>query len=85
MGLTISRLGVNAMDPNSAYGSSGYTVGEVSDRLLQEKTELSKLFNQADTLLGTVPDQDCINYIDRAKGFGEEAAIRWLVGKYEQR
>lgn len=85
VGLTISWIGVNAMDPNSAYGNSGYTVGEVSDRLLQEKTELSKLFNQADTLLGTVPDQDCINYIDRAKGFGEEAAIRWLVGKYEQR
>jgi RNA polymerase sigma factor (sigma-70 family) len=36
------------------------------------------------TMQERVSDQDWISYKDRWRSFGEEAALRWMVGKYGQ-
>ena len=85
VGLAIQRIALSAMDPNSSYGDSGQTVREVLDQLSQQKTEISTLFKDSEALLATMSDQDWINYMDRDKSFGEEAAMRWAASKYGQR
>jgi len=85
VGLAIERIALNAMDPGSPYGDSGHTVQEQLQRLNQEKTAIATLFNENSSLLETMSDQDWINYIDRDKSFGEEAALRWVISKYGQK
>jgi len=85
VGLAIERIALNAMDPGSPYRDSGHTVQEQLQRLNQEKTAIATLFNENSSLLETMSDQDWINYIDRDKSFGEEAALRWVISKYGQK
>jgi hypothetical protein len=85
VGLAIERIALNAMDPNTVYGYSGQTVREQLDQLNQQKTAIATLFSENRSLLETMSDQDWISYIDRDKSFGEEAALRWVVGKYRQK
>jgi hypothetical protein len=85
VGLAIQRIALSAMDPNSSYGDSGQTVREVLDQLTQQKTEISTLFNENESLLQTMSDQDWISFTDRSRVFGEQAALRWLVNKNAQK
>jgi hypothetical protein len=70
---------------DSPYGNSGLTAQEQLDRLTQQKTAISVLFRDNESLLENLSDQDWISYIDRDKSFGEEAALRWVVSKYGQK
>jgi hypothetical protein len=81
VGLAVERIALSAMDPNSPYGDSGLTVQQQLDQLTQQKTAISVLFKDNESLLQSMSDQDWISYIDRDKMFGEEAALRWAVGK----
>ncbi len=85
VGLAIERIALNAMDPNAPYGTSGYTAREQLDLLNQQKTAIGSLFKENEALFEQMSDQDWINYIDRDKAFGEEAARRWAVGKFRQK
>jgi hypothetical protein len=84
VGLAIQRIALNAMNPNSPYGNSGQLVGEQLEQLNQQKTAISSLFRENESLLENMSDQDWISYMDRDKSFGEEAARRWAISKYGQ-
>jgi hypothetical protein len=84
VGMAVERNALNTMDPNSPYGGDGRTVKDRLDYLAQESAEIRKLAQQTEALQPMMSDQDWISYKDRWRVFGEEAAARWLVGKYGQ-
>ncbi|MEY2410856.1 MAG: hypothetical protein QOF48_3526, partial [Verrucomicrobiota bacterium] len=81
-GLTIEKQSLGAMDPNSAYGSLGQTVKDRLDELNQQRQELKELMQQFEGVQRKLSERDWISYKDRWNAFGEEAALRWVVGKY---
>src|SRR5437867_7867779 len=85
VGMAVERIALNAMDPNSLYGSDGQTVQDGLNQLVQKKAELKELNAQLEPLLPNLSDQDWISYKDRWRVFGEESAIRWVVNKYGQK
>lgn len=85
VGLVIERNALSAMDPNSPYGDSGYTVLDQLQQVSQQKDAITLSFKANEPLLQAMSDQDWISYVDRIKSSGEEAALRWAVGKYGQK
>jgi hypothetical protein len=85
VGLAIQRIALGAMDQASTYDDSGHTVQWQLDQLTQKKAAITTLFRDNSSLLENMSDQDWISYIDRDKNFGEEAAMRWVVSKNEQK
>src|SRR6266516_2766072 len=85
VGIVIERIALNAMDPNSPYGSAGGTVKDRLDQLAQQRAELEQLARQTEALQPLMSDQDLISYKDRWRNFGEGAAGRWLINKYGQK
>ena len=85
VGMYIEHHALEAMNPNSPYGDSGQTVQQRFDQLTQAHTALTTLSQQAAPLLPTLSDQDWMMYKDRWIMFGEENALRWVVGKYGQK
>jgi RNA polymerase sigma factor (sigma-70 family) len=81
-GDAIQTIALRAMDPTSPYGQDGQTVQNRLDQLAQQRTEIAQLTRQFDTVGPQVSEQDWISYMDRWRSFGEEAALRWLMGKY---
>jgi RNA polymerase sigma factor (sigma-70 family) len=84
VGINVERTALGAMDPNGAYGDNGQTVQDRLNQLAQQRAAFRELAQQADPLWQTMSDQDWISYHNRSAAFGEEAAMRWLVGKYGQ-
>jgi hypothetical protein len=85
--LDIESSTLQAMNPTSLYGGAGQTVGDRLEELDQQRavvTELEQLGEDLE-LRQKVPDRDWINYKDRWRAFGEEAALQWLIGKYGHR
>lgn len=82
VGLVIERNALSAMDPNSPYGDSGHTVLDQLNQINQQKDAITSSFKENEPLLQAMSDQDWISYVDRIKSSGEEAALRWAVGKY---
>ncbi len=85
VGLVIERNALSAMDPSRPYGDSGRTVQEQLNQISQQKDALTSSFKANEPLLQAMSDQDWISYVDRIKSSGEEAALRWAVGKLGQR
>jgi hypothetical protein len=85
LGLKVERNALRAMDPNSPYGNSGQTVQDRLNQLTQQIAVGYELDKLADPLLQTMSDQDWISFTDRARLFGEQAALRWLVNKRGQK
>jgi len=84
VGIAVERIALNAMDPNSPYGSAGQTVQNRLDQLAQQDAKIRQLSQQTDALHSRMTEQDWISYKDRWRNFGEEAAGRWLINKYGQ-
>jgi hypothetical protein len=84
-GMSIERLALSAMDPNSPYGGNGQTVQDQLNQIAQQEAAGEELWQQAKPLLQTLSDQDWINYTDRRMIFGELAALQWVVSKYGQK
>jgi tetratricopeptide (TPR) repeat protein len=78
-------LALSHMDPNSAYGSNGQTVQDRINQLRQDRPVIKGLYQQAAPLLGMLTEQDWAGYSDRARTFGEPAALQWVLGKYGQK
>ena len=85
VGIAVERNALGAMDPNGAYGVTGQTVQDRINQLAQQRAAFKELGQQADPLWQGMSDQDWISYHNRSAAFGEEAAMRWLVGKYGQK
>ena len=78
----VESAALNAMDPNSPYGNDGQTVQDRIGQLAQQKATIHDLAQQVEPLLPAMSDQDWMSYKERWKLFGEEAAARWVIGKY---
>jgi RNA polymerase sigma factor (sigma-70 family) len=84
VGMFVERAALNAMgDPNSPY-VNGQTVQERMNQLAEQRQAISGLNQQMEPLLPVMTDQDWMSYKERWKLFGEEAAARWVIGKYGQ-
>jgi hypothetical protein len=81
----MEALALNAMDPSSPYGDSGQTVRDRLTQVAQQKAALKELVTQSEPFRQTLSDQDWIGFSDRLKIFGEEAALKWILGKYGQK
>jgi RNA polymerase sigma factor (sigma-70 family) len=84
VGIAVEKFALAAMDPNSPYGDNGQTVQDQLNQLTQERQMFRDLNQQADPLMENLSDQDYVTYKDRWMAFGEEAALRWVIGKYGQ-
>jgi RNA polymerase sigma factor (sigma-70 family) len=84
VGVAVERKALAAMDPATPYDDSGTTVQQRLDQLAEHRTSIKELNEKAEPLWPSVAEQDWISYNSRSVAFGEEAALRWLVGKYAQ-
>jgi hypothetical protein len=85
IGIAVERMALGAMDPTSPYGDNGQTIQDRLNQIVQQRTAIHELADQADPLLATLSGPDWISYVDRHMVFGEEAAMRWVVSKYGQK
>ena len=79
VGISIERATLAVLDPASPYGTTGQTVQERLDQLVQRKETIHVISAQADPLWEKLTDQDWISYHDQVAAIGEEAALRWMV------
>jgi RNA polymerase sigma factor (sigma-70 family) len=84
MGMDIENQILALMDPNSPYGTSGQTVKNQLDAIVERRAALKALTEQANVLLPTLSDQELAHYIDRAMVFGGLQAMQSLVNNYGQ-
>jgi hypothetical protein len=78
----IEYRALQSMDPVAPFGSGGGTVKDQLDRIAQQKAGITELCNQLDALYPKATPQDMINFLDRARLLGDEAAMLWLTQKY---
>jgi RNA polymerase sigma factor (sigma-70 family) len=81
-GFAIELAALGAMDPTSPYGPDGKTVKDQLDYVAGEKAANLELIRQLDILYPKATPQDMITFLDRAKLFGDKAAMEWLKQKY---
>lgn len=81
-GLSIERISLGGMDPNLSWGAEGQTVQNRITQLQQQRASVRDLAGQFAAVQAAVQPADWVSYKNRWHLFGEEAAIRWLVGKY---
>lgn len=81
-GLAMEANALEAMNPASAFGSNGQTVQGRLDQIRREKSAITDLCQQLDVLYPRATPQDMINFLDRARLFGDRAAMEWLKQKY---
>ena len=85
IGINIERSALAAMNPATAYGTTGHTIQQRLDELAQQKEAIHVLTSQADPLWSTLSDQDWIAYQSQIAASGEETALRWLVTTYTRK
>jgi RNA polymerase sigma factor (sigma-70 family) len=85
VGLAIQSYALGQMEPNTSYGSDGQTVQDALNEVNQKRTTLTQFGEQLDQLYATISAPDWISYHDRWLAFGEENAMKWLVGKYGEK
>lgn len=85
LGVFIQRMMLSGMDPSAPYDSTGQTIQNRIDDLVQQRRAIQSLALQSDALFQNMSDQDIASYFDRAKSLGELDTLRWAVNKYGQR
>ncbi len=78
-GLRVQSQVLSALPPTTPYDDSGRTVAERLAEIAQRREALRSLNEQGLKALQTAPDSDLVSFHDRAKTFGGESALRWLV------
>jgi hypothetical protein len=84
VGVNIQLNALKAMDPASAYGSSGQTVQNYMDQIAQQRAALRQLGQQIENLCEQMPPEDLISFFDRTKLNGELAGSQWYLNKSGQ-
>jgi RNA polymerase sigma factor (sigma-70 family) len=82
VGMAVQRMAFGSMDPQTPYGDNGQTAQDQLNQLTQQRATLNQLNDQAEPLIDSLPDQDYLAYKQRWMAFGEESALRWVIGKY---
>lgn len=85
VGTAAELIALNNLNPGSPYGSNGQTVQDRINQLKDQRSAIRGLYQHAVPLLGALSEQDWSSYSDRARVFGEPAALQWVVGKYGQK
>jgi RNA polymerase sigma factor (sigma-70 family) len=85
VGINVERRALEAMDSASPSGATNQTVQERIDQLLQQRTAIRDLNQQAEPLWQTMSDEDWAGYLGRAQVLGEQRALTWLVSEYGQK
>ena len=82
VGIAIERQVLAALDPNSAYDSSGRTVQNRIEEMNQTRKSFKVNVAPIEGLLPTMTPTDQVAYFDRMRIYGEVAAAKWAVNKY---
>lgn len=82
VGNAIQRKILEAMDPASPYGDNRQTVKNYLDALNQRRDAVVGLGQQLTDILPTLSEPDLINFVERMKVLGEDAAARWLLNAH---
>lgn len=82
VGIAIERRVLAALDPNSAYDSSGRTVQNRIEEMNQTRKSFKVNVAPIEGLLPTMTPTDQVAYFDRMRIYGEVAAAKWAVNKY---
>jgi RNA polymerase sigma factor (sigma-70 family) len=85
VGNAVQRIALGKMDPSSPFGGDGQTVQNQLDQLNKQNAEIREMSQKVESLLPMMSEQDWINYKDRWRVFGEDAAFRWVLGKFGQK
>lgn len=85
VGISVERMALGAMNPNSLYGDNGQTVQDYLNQITQQREALKQLKQQLQPVLPMMSDQDWISYTDRMMLSGEQAAMKWVINKYGQK
>jgi hypothetical protein len=85
VGLSAEIIVLSRLDPTSPFGNGGQTVQDRVNQIRQQRTPIKELYQNAVPLMGTMSDQDWTSYGERAKAFGELAALQWVIGKFGQK
>jgi hypothetical protein len=81
-GLSMENVALGKMDPSLPWGADGATVQDRVTQLREQRSSVKDLAGQFAAVQAAVTPADWVSYKNRWHLFGEEAAIRWLVGKY---
>jgi hypothetical protein len=84
VGIAIQLNALNALDPASAYGTSGQTIQDYMDQLTQERAAMKQVGQRTKDMWQNISPEDTISFFDREKLFGEQAALQWYVNKSGQ-
>ena len=82
VGVHVERTALESMDPNSPWGNDGALVKDRIEQLVQQRAEVRELAKTADLYWDKMSEQDWISYHSRSAAFGEQSALRWIIGKY---
>jgi hypothetical protein len=85
VGVSVERIALSSMDPNSPYDSSGQTAQDRINQLVQQRAAIRELATQAEPFWQSMSEQDWISYNSRSMVFGEQQALSWLISKYGQK
>ncbi len=84
VGVSMEAKVLAGIDPNSVLDASGLTVQQRMDQLNQMRADIKDLASTNLNMLQNLPPREVVSYFDRAKLYGEPAAIQWLRQKYGQ-
>lgn len=84
MGMAVEKTALSAMNPNSPDGNNGQTVQDVINQIDQNRAAIRQVTQQANALLPGLSDQDVLNYENRRREFGEQAALAWVANTFGQ-
>ncbi len=79
VGYAIERKVFAAMDPAILIGDTGQTVQSRLDAITQRRQTVKENVPRVDALMPTLAESDLVNYFDRMKLLGEDAATQWLL------
>ena len=82
VGIAIEKLFLSQLDSN-ANDPFGRPVSEVSAAVAEHQATLKDDIQWRDALTSSLTDAELVNYMERVKLYGEEAAIAWLKTKYD--
>lgn len=83
VGFSIEQTALKQMDPNASLGN-GQTAQEELNRITQSAQTIKDLRKATEPLMGSLSEQDWVNFLNRAELFGEVPAMQWVLGKYGQ-
>lgn len=79
VGMSIQAISLQQLDQNTGYSFlGGETPAQRSQELKQQRAALRELSQSFQSIAPTLSEAEMVSYAERAKIYGEAAAMRWL-------